>query len=138
MRDERCKAKNNSNYVFKALPGGKPFQCAAWRADLDILLPSQVAKAALTAPCASSQQNESFNSMCAAKEFIMLVLMPMSVGAVQLTQKIWDQAMLSRLIRKQNKSSGGITRKYREKQQELCEKKAMFRIHENSKVDAFS
>ncbi|KAK7871533.1 hypothetical protein R5R35_010336 [Gryllus longicercus] len=64
---EWCKAKSNLNYIFKALPGGKPFQCAAWSTDLDVLLASQVAKAAQIAPGASSQQNESFNSMCAAK-----------------------------------------------------------------------
>ena len=62
-REEWCHAKNNSSYVYKNLPGGKPLADPAFRMDLEAILHDQAGQAVELAHGGTTQVNENFNYM---------------------------------------------------------------------------
>ena len=64
---EWCTHKNNADQPFKHLPYGKPLSCPLFRKELENIFTKQSENAENLCPNSSSNTNESFNIMVAAK-----------------------------------------------------------------------
>lgn len=125
---EWCKAKNNPDYIFQHLPGGRPFSLQTWNDDFVQILESYVAKAEKISPGGSSQRNESFNHMVVTRApksrfYGSTPALSYRVAAAAL-QKNEGADHMTEVNRRAGLSPGKVTQKYRQMMQLKREKKA--------------